>query len=541
MPSSSRDVRVLFFVRNLRGYFRAFEPALRALGARGFRVHLAYDDKATPAERAWTDSLEGEYPNITSGLTPDRRGSRWYRFSRSVRVSADYLRFLRPEFANAHDLRVRAANRAPQSMVLLTRLPGMRSERALGWMSAVLRRVEQAIPSGRAVEAFIETFDPDVVLITPLLSVGSTQPDYLKGAQALGIPTMVCVASWDNLSSKSLIRFLPDVVTVWNETQRREAVELHGVPRERVVVTGAQSFDPWFGWTPRPRDRFLARAGLPADRPFILYVCSSLFAASITEAEFVRRWIQTLRSSADARLRDAAILIRPHPKRDEEWSSAHLDEFDHVIVWPRTGMMPVDAESKADYYDSMHHSAAVVGLNTSALIEAGIVGRPVHTLLNSEFSGSQDGTLHFRYLTDGGLLRTAATMEEHAAQLGEALGGTDWGADERRRFLAAFVRPHGLDVPASERFVEAVEVLTGHARPEPVRGSVTDGLIRLLLAPLAIRSQIAYKGSRGFRRARKIAGAGGLRAIANEYVKMARRGRRKEKRADSTRRTQAVR
>ena len=80
-------------------------------------------------------------------------------------------------------------------------------------------------------------------------------------------------------------------------------------------------------------------------------------------------------------------------------------------------------ESRADYFDSLHHSAAVVGLNTSAFIEAGIARRPVLAILPQEFSASQEGTLHFRYLIEGGLLTTSRSLEEHAAQLATMLAG----------------------------------------------------------------------------------------------------------------------
>jgi hypothetical protein len=43
----------------------------------------------------------------------------------------------------------------------------------------------------------------------------------------------------------------------------------------------------------------------------------------------------------------------------------------------------------------MYYSAAVVGLITSAFIEAGIVGRDVHTLLDPEFEDNQLGTGHY--------------------------------------------------------------------------------------------------------------------------------------------------
>ena len=63
------------------------------------------------------------------------------------------------------------------------------------------------------------------------------------------------------------------------------------------------------------------------------------------------------------------------------------------------------------------HSAAVVGLNTSAMIEAAIVGRPVLTVLLPEFRDNQEGTVHFHYLLDGpeALLRASRSMRSMRA------------------------------------------------------------------------------------------------------------------------------
>ena len=41
-------------------------------------------------------------------------------------------------------------------------------------------------------------------------------------------------------------------------------------------------------------------------------------------------------------------------------------------------------------YDSLYHAAAVVGLNTSAMIEAGILGKSVFTIQTQEFAGGQE-------------------------------------------------------------------------------------------------------------------------------------------------------
>ena len=49
------------------------------------------------------------------------------------------------------------------------------------------------------------------------------QIDHLRAARALGKRTGVCVFSWDHLSSKALLRQVPDRVLLWNETQKQRS------------------------------------------------------------------------------------------------------------------------------------------------------------------------------------------------------------------------------------------------------------------------------------------------------------------------------
>jgi hypothetical protein len=145
------------------------------------------------------------------------------------------------------------------------------------------------------------------------------------------------------------------------------------------------------------------------------------------------------------------------------------------------GADPRTTEAKSDYYDSMFHAAAAVGINTSALIELAIVGRPAFTLLDPEFADTQAGTLHFAHLTQtaGGILTTASSMDEHHAQLNAALAS---GAVDRGEFLRAFVRPYGLDQRAAALMADGVEALAV-AEPARVRGR-TDAVILALVGPL---------------------------------------------------------
>src|SRR5205085_8824808 len=95
-----------------------------------------------------------------------------------------------------------------------------------------------------------------------------------------------------------------------------------------------------------------------------------------TEVEFVRSWLAALRTSGDERLRRIGVLVRPHPNASEQWQGVEL-EGGNAVLWPRQGVHPVAAQSRSDFVDTLAHSTAVVGINTTAMIEAAILGRPV--------------------------------------------------------------------------------------------------------------------------------------------------------------------
>jgi hypothetical protein len=297
----------------------------------------------------------------------------------------------------------------------------------------------------------------------------------------------------------------PDQVFVWNDTQRREAIEMHGVPGDRLVVTGAQGFDQWFGRQPsRDRDTFCRRYALDPSRPLVLWVCSSLFRGSPMESDLVERWVARVRASDDPVLAGASLLIRPHPQRVDEWRRIDLGAYGNVAV---RGGNPLDEASKADYFDALYHASAIVGLNTSAMIEAGIVGRPVLSILEKKYAHNQLGTLHWQYLQQvgGGLLQVANGLDEHLPQLSHAIAGPP---PETGAFVTAFVRPHGLDRAATPVLAAGLDALAARGRAPAGAGAGAAVLLRPLLLPIiwlrrlrAWWQQVRKKSRRGLKRA----------------------------------------
>lgn len=228
--------------------------------------------------------------------------------------------------------------------------------------------------------------------------------------------------------------------------------------------------------------------GLPDERPFILFTGSSVFIArSVHEVPFVRRWIEGLRAASDPMLREAAVLVRPHPFNPEAWITADFSDLGPVAIWPRARYTPAAEEARASLFDSLYYCHAAVGINTSAMIEAAILRKPVLSILSPKFAGTQDGTLHFRYLRpeNGGFLRVAGSIDEHLDQLAAVLRDPTLVRRETGQFVASFIRPHGQTSACTPVLADAI-ARVGWKGATPRPDAMTSRALRVLVWPIAV-------------------------------------------------------
>jgi hypothetical protein len=116
--------------------------------------------------------------------------------------------------------------------------------------------------------------------------------------------------------------------------------------------------------------------------------------------------------------------------------------------------------------------------------------------VTDEFAGGQEQTLHFHYLraSNGGLVLEANGLEAHAAQLAATFRGEGAAIEQARRFVSAFVRPRGIDVPVAPLMVEEIERaarIAKHPRRQPLWQRAVGGAVRW-----ALRSRRALTGRR---------------------------------------------
>jgi len=473
-------MKILFLV-GATSRIRNFDHTILELAGHGHVVHLA----GRLRKGAFDLPAGIEHERVSGGVNPTRRSDEWRDVVDLLRGARDYIRYFDPRYGQATRLVRRAYDIAPTEVVLYCeRHPWVKRH----WRAAArtLAFCEELIPSDPGFEAFLREQRPDVVLVTPLVTFESYQTDYVKAANRLGIPVIFIPFSWDNLTNKGLMRVQPDRVLVWNDIQRREAIELHGCRREHVVITGAARFDDFFARRPSTtRAEFFASYGLDPAKPMVLYLGSSQLTGP-NEMELIQRWAEAFRASENDALRSCGILVRPHPALRASWTSVDMSDLGQVAI-------SLEASRGADQelFDSLYHAHAAVGLNTSAMLEAAIVGRPVHTLLIPGFDEGQVGTMHFHYLVEayGGLATIATDFAEHHRQLAPLLRQPPAVSAAGRSFAQQFLRPRGIDMPVSPILTAEIERLATEIvkRPQPAKSAWQAMLGRTLLRAIEQR------------------------------------------------------
>ena len=165
------------------------------------------------------------------------------------------------------------------------------------------------------------------------------------------------------------------------------------------------------------------------------------------------------------------MIVRPHPDIALLGPDVPMEQFrwpaargmqglvSRPFDDPRAVVLRTSDRAMQGLHECIVHSAAVVGLNTSAELEAAIVGRPVYTVLAGDADADgQSGTLHFHYLLEreGGFVRAANGLDAHIDQLDAELAAPSDPA-AIRRFVGEFLRPHGIDRPVSSLLAEQLE------------------------------------------------------------------------------------
>ena len=451
------------FISPHAGFYRHYDQLVRKLIAKGDNVHILFGDDPTQkfSDRA-VKSVLADFPQVKIGNALNR-SDEWTGLLETTREMRHYRIYLKPNHPSPQ-IGVRRREKFPKVFRPLSRSSIGKKIFASALMGSVLRWIEKIAPPDKLISEWLNQEKPDAVIAVTNISSRVPSTDYLKAAKKTGIPTIISIASWDNLTTKGTFLVKPDATFVWNKELKKEAIELHDLPADNLVMTGSPTFDYWFDSQPdKTRKEFCEKVGIDPDKKYIVYLCSS---RTITgdETAFVCQFADCLYGNPETA--DLIILVRPHPLGGSDWGSI---EKSNVVIWPPGGDVPDMPSSQQNYFNTLFYSECVAGVNTSAMVEAAIVDKPCVTILTEQYRQTQTGRGHFYHLLNADYMEIAQGFDASAKIIADLLSGMDSRALHRKDFVHSFLRPNGLRKNVSDLFVHAIELVSQGTSPRQIQ------------------------------------------------------------------------
>ena len=208
----------------------------------------------------------------------------------------------------------------------LVSLPGVR-RLAIG---AIKRRTGL----NQGLQEIVERVRPDLIM-APSGGYDTLVWDGLRSARDKGIPSLLLIHNWDNLSSKGIFAERPDYLAVWGDQSVQFAERIHGIPAARTRAIGAPSFDVYAGHEPGSGES-------PFPYPYVLFAgCYAPFDE--------RSALQRLDRLISEHRLDLTIVYRPHPHRHPRSVPDFVEEgsLEHVVIDPQ--IEPFYQASRAEF------------------------------------------------------------------------------------------------------------------------------------------------------------------------------------------------
>jgi hypothetical protein len=287
----------------------------------------------------------------------------------------------------------------------------------------------------------------------------------VQAAQWLGIPTATFIFSWDNLTSQGRIMLPYDYFLVWNETLRKQLLEMYEWIRpEQVLVTGTPQFDFHFRSDYyQSREEFCRSVGADPKRPIILY-STGMANHMPGEPEIVEGIADILNEMN--RPDKPQLLVRVYPKdltgRFDELKKRRRDILFPSIAWNSVWLTPKPEDSYS-LVNTLRHSAVGINVASTISLELCMFDKPVINVGYNPPSVA-DETLsyanyynfdHYRPIVESGAVEVASSREEMKKMLINALANPGERSKERAALMKKMFG-NTLDGQSANRVADAL-------------------------------------------------------------------------------------
>ncbi|MBI2640913.1 MAG: hypothetical protein HYW91_03480 [Candidatus Sungbacteria bacterium] len=320
------------------------------------------------------------------------------------------------------------------------------------------------IHDDRLWDPYFQKYQPCAVLAPGLTD--EKDLSILRYARQKRIPAVGMPRSWDNLTSKLILRVFPDVLLVQNPSMAGEAQSLGDFPARRIRVVGFPQFDHYLdpGWR-MSREELAQRFGLDPLRRWVIYFTGGLASSLLGKNDYSDHVEMLMNASERGEFGNAQIVVRVHPsdKNVLKGKAARAPALDFGQDFN------FGTEDLKLLSNIVRESAVTVNTGSTMTLEAAIFDRPIvlaafdgydekKLLWQKKLSVALDHTLHYQDLERTGGMARANDESELVAKVRMYLENPKLHQEGRMRLREQFVGP--LDGQAGQKIWEHLRALS---------------------------------------------------------------------------------
>lgn len=134
----------------------------------------------------------------------------------------------------------------------------------------LIRLFERYSYRGNLFVDLFNKYKPNSVFITDIQS--EIDIALLNEARSNNIKMLAMVRSWDNLTSKGLIRVIPNRLIVWNEIIKNEAIKYHQIKSNTISIVGIPHYDDYKKYDYSNKQAFFQKIGGDMNKKLVLVI-----------------------------------------------------------------------------------------------------------------------------------------------------------------------------------------------------------------------------------------------------------------------------
>lgn len=218
--------------------------------------------------------------------------------------------------------------------------------------------------------------------------------DIAKIKNKIKTKTLFLMDSWDNISSKTIIVYPPDALTVWGEQTKKHAIELQNIRTNKVYILGDPKFDRFF------QIRNLKLKNI-YNFPYVIFVGSLRYINEIAILKILEKEIE----DNQVLYKNLKIIYRPHPGFEYRFAEALKCRFKNIVFDTQLlefYIKQIDyKKNNYDYYFEklLGNSLFCIGGNSTMILESLIFRKEYIFLCHKENFNPSSPDLIYKFFT----------------------------------------------------------------------------------------------------------------------------------------------